>query len=98
MHVPLHFEPGEGWVYGYGIDWAGLAVMRATTQTLEEYFSANIWKPLGMNSTTFSIKNHRPDLSNRMAAMTISNSEGGWEDVDNDPVTRGVERVHYGGG
>jgi CubicO group peptidase (beta-lactamase class C family) len=51
--VPLIFEPDEGWVYGYGIDWAGLAVMRATKQTLEEYMSENIWKPCGMASTTF---------------------------------------------
>jgi CubicO group peptidase (beta-lactamase class C family) len=24
--VPLVFEPGEGWIYGYNTDWVGLVV------------------------------------------------------------------------
>ncbi|KAF2673801.1 beta-lactamase/transpeptidase-like protein [Microthyrium microscopicum] len=98
MKVPLYFEPSEGWVYGYGIDWAGLALMRATGKNLEELFSENIWKPLGMTSTTFSVKDHRPDLLDRLTAMNIRNGEGGLDNADNDPVSRSIERVKYGGG
>lgn len=36
--VPLKFEPGEGWTYGGGIDWADLLVSRLNHGVpLEEY-------------------------------------------------------------
>jgi CubicO group peptidase (beta-lactamase class C family) len=96
--VPLLFEPDEGWVYGYGIDWAGLAVMRATKQTLEEYMLHNIWKPCGMTSTTFSLADHRPDLLIRFAGMTMRDDDGNLIDLDRDLFTARSERVKYGGG
>jgi CubicO group peptidase (beta-lactamase class C family) len=96
--VPLLFEPGQGWIYGYGIDWAGLAVMRATGKTLEEYMSANIWKPLGMTSTTFSMVEHRPDLLPRFAGMTLRDSDGELINVPSDRFTMRAERVKYSGG
>jgi CubicO group peptidase (beta-lactamase class C family) len=98
MRVPLLFEPDTAWVYGYGIDWAGLAVMRATSQSLEEYMSTNIWRPLGMTSTTFSLERHRPDLYNRLAGMTVRDDQGNLEDSDGGPMAKNIERVHYGGG
>jgi CubicO group peptidase (beta-lactamase class C family) len=97
-HVPLLFEPDEGWVYGYGIDWAGLAVMRATGQTLEEYMTRHVWGPLGMSSTTFSLADHRPDLLPRFAAMTLRDDEGRLEASDRDMYSHRAERVKYGGG
>lgn len=51
--VPLAFEPGTSWTYGMGIDWAGIIVERASGQTLEEYMSEHIWRPLGLKSMTF---------------------------------------------
>jgi CubicO group peptidase (beta-lactamase class C family) len=98
MRVPLLFEPGTAWIYGYGIDWAGLAVMRATNQNLEEYMTENIWGPLRMTSTTFSLERHRPDLYNRLAGMTVRDDEGNLEDSDGGPMGKNIERVHYGGG
>ncbi|OJJ45037.1 hypothetical protein ASPZODRAFT_160532 [Penicilliopsis zonata CBS 506.65] len=50
---PLVFEPGEGWLYGSGIDWAGELVARINHTTLEEFLRTNLWEPLGMASTTF---------------------------------------------
>lgn len=98
MRVPLLFEPGTAWIYGYGIDWAGLAVMRATGQNLEEYMSANIWNPLRMTSTSFSLARHRPDLYDRLAGMTIRDDDGNLEDSDGGPIGKNIERVHHGGG
>jgi CubicO group peptidase (beta-lactamase class C family) len=51
--TPLVFEPGEGWAYGVGIDWAGLAVEAVSGQTLDAYFRDHILIPLGMTETTF---------------------------------------------
>lgn len=28
MSHPLRFDPGTKWIYGLGIDWAGILVMR----------------------------------------------------------------------
>jgi CubicO group peptidase (beta-lactamase class C family) len=94
-NAPLLFQPGEGWVYGYNTDWAGLAVMRATDLTLEEYMQRNIWGPLGMTSTTFSPTDHRPDLLPRLAGMTERDGDGYLNDV---AIPKWVGHVRYSGG
>lgn len=96
--VPLVFEPDESWVYGYGIDWAGLAVMRATKKNLEDYMSENIWEPCKMGSTTFSIPNNRPELFGRFAGMTLRDEDGNLVDLARDLFTSRAERVKFGGG
>ena len=51
--VPLMFEPGTRWQYGYGADWAGRLVEIVSGLTLEQYFQHNILQPLGMWDTSF---------------------------------------------
>ncbi|MCU1335239.1 MAG: beta-lactamase [Bryobacterales bacterium] len=53
--VPLVFEPGTRWQYGYSTDWTGRLVEAASGLTLEQYFDRNILQPLGMNDTGFSV-------------------------------------------
>lgn len=49
--IPLLFEPGEGWMYGVGLDWAGCIVRRLHGgMSLEEYMVEHIWKPLGLEA------------------------------------------------
>ena len=50
---PLKFQPGSGWVYGVGIDWAGLVIEAITNQKLEQYMEQHIWAPANMKSTSF---------------------------------------------
>ncbi|KAH8725842.1 beta-lactamase/transpeptidase-like protein [Phaeosphaeriaceae sp. PMI808] len=47
---PLVFQPGEGWQYGLNIDYAGLALERATGSSLNEYCHKNIFGPLGLKN------------------------------------------------
>lgn len=48
-NLPLIYEPGQGWLYGCSLDWAGVAVSRVNGgMTLEEYFVRHIWTPLGL--------------------------------------------------
>lgn len=68
LQGPLMFEPGTSWTYGTGIDVAGQAVERVTKLSLEEYFQANIFKPLGMNNTSFRLT---PELKANRADMTL---------------------------
>ena len=53
--TPLIFEPGTRWQYGTSLDWTGRLVETVSGQTLEQYFQANILKPLGMNDTSFIV-------------------------------------------
>ena len=51
---PLLFEPGEGWEYSVGVDWAGEMVSRVNGDvTLEAYLQQHVFSPLGMKNFTF---------------------------------------------
>ncbi|KAK1751942.1 beta-lactamase family protein [Echria macrotheca] len=73
---PLIFEPGEGWAYSPGMDFAGRVIEILTNQDLETFMRNNIWAPLGMNSTTFRPWT-RPDLTenlNQVAHRAVDGS------------------------
>jgi methyl acetate hydrolase len=59
--VPLAFEPGTRWQYGYSADWTGKLVEAVSGLSLEDYFQRNILKPLGMNDTTFILPANKFD-------------------------------------
>lgn len=50
---PLKFEPGQGWCYGVGPDWAGQIIEKLTGKTLGDFMAEKLFQPLGMNDTTF---------------------------------------------
>ncbi|KXX82677.1 Acyltransferase LovD [Madurella mycetomatis] len=45
---PLAFQPGAGWMYGPGLDWAGRVVERAAGMTLGDFVRRRICVPLGI--------------------------------------------------
>jgi methyl acetate hydrolase len=53
LNMPLLFEPGERWEYGFNTDWVGLAVEAASGETLDAFFQRHIFGPLGMEDTVF---------------------------------------------
>ena len=50
---PLHFQPGERWMYGMGHDILGAVVEVVAGVNFGEYLENYIMKPLGMQHTTF---------------------------------------------
>ena len=50
---PLMFEPGKRWQYGRGLDWTGRLVEAISGMTLEEYFQQKLFRPLGMEDTSY---------------------------------------------
>lgn len=70
---PLLFDPGEGWAYGIGIDWVGIAVEAASGQRLDAYLDEHVFTPLGMNDTSFALS---PDQEARKAGMHARGPEG----------------------
>jgi CubicO group peptidase (beta-lactamase class C family) len=73
--LPLLFEPGTSWSYGFGVDWAGQMVERVNNQSLDSYMQTHIWQPLGMTSTTFRLQT-RPDIKSRRADMSMRAANG----------------------
>jgi CubicO group peptidase (beta-lactamase class C family) len=50
---PLMFDPGKRWQYGQGLDWTGRLVEQVSGVSLEEYFQQKIFRPLGMEDTSY---------------------------------------------
>ncbi|KAL4998441.1 beta-lactamase/transpeptidase-like protein [Aspergillus recurvatus] len=73
VRTPLLFQPGEGWEYGVGIDWAGIALERATGLTLNEYLQRHILQPLGIKDMSM-IPNS--DMRGRLAYMNHRDRDG----------------------
>lgn len=46
-------KSGTRWEYGTNVDWVGRMVEAVSKQSLEAYFQDHIFKPLGMNDTSF---------------------------------------------
>lgn len=72
-NLPLMFDPGEGWLYGIGIDWAGRLIEAASGQTLDAYVDENILAPLGMKDTSYF---PGPELSARKASVHQKTGDG----------------------
>jgi CubicO group peptidase (beta-lactamase class C family) len=74
--APLTFEPRQSWMYGPGIDYAGLLIERVTGLSLEEYMRQNLWEPLGIKDMTFRLSS-RPDMRERMADISFRDEVSG---------------------
>jgi CubicO group peptidase (beta-lactamase class C family) len=73
---PLVFQPGEGWLYGAGLDWAGLLIEHVTGTQLDEYFRKNILKPLGIAETEVSFFPVKEGLGERMPDLNPKDPKG----------------------
>lgn len=73
--TPLLFEPGHGWAYSGGIDWAGELVARLNGTSLEDYIQKNICEPLGITSMTFRLEKY-PQLQDRMMTVSARAADG----------------------
>jgi CubicO group peptidase (beta-lactamase class C family) len=93
------FEPGTGWTYGAGFDWAGKMIERRTGESLETYMSKNIWRPLGIKDITFWPK-ERADMQHRMASFSTLDPSGSRKAVDlpDFDISHGATDCIGGGG
>lgn len=93
LRSPLLFDPGEGWAYGTGTDWAGRAVERASGTTLETYLRERVFGPLGMTETGFR---PTPEQRARRAVVHRRQVDGSLAPVDVAPAAD--PEVFLGGG
>ncbi|RVX67862.1 hypothetical protein B0A52_08467 [Exophiala mesophila] len=71
---PLTFQPGEGWMYGPNLDWAGRIVERVTRGTLGSHMHQRIFSPLGITDAEFYPVT-RPELRERLVDLNPSDPE-----------------------
>ncbi|KAJ6086685.1 hypothetical protein N7467_005599 [Penicillium canescens] len=71
----LVFEPGEQWLYGPGLEWAGLMVEYVTGMKLGEYMKKNMFDPVGASDITFHL-NERSDLQSRKVKLWERDNDG----------------------
>lgn len=72
---PLAHQPGAGWMYGPGLDWAGRIVERVTGRALGEYVHERILAPLGVKDAQFYPVT-REDLRARLVDLNPNDTEG----------------------
>ena len=53
--MPLEFHPGEAWLYGVSTDVVGHLIELISGQPLDEYLRENVFEPLQMRDTGFSV-------------------------------------------
>ncbi|HEY2382738.1 MAG TPA: serine hydrolase domain-containing protein [Terriglobia bacterium] len=71
--VPLMFDPGKRWQYGYSTDWTGRLVEKVSGLTLEQYFQRNILQPLAMKDTSFIVP---PEKFDRLVSRHQRQADG----------------------
>ncbi|KIM41569.1 hypothetical protein M413DRAFT_445541 [Hebeloma cylindrosporum] len=91
--VPLAFEPGTNWAYGYGYDIAAFVVERVTGKSIEEYCKELIFGPLDMDASFHLTASRRE----RLVKLTYRQKDGRlekWADqlgvIEQDPEKLGV--------
>ncbi|KAH7112811.1 beta-lactamase class C [Dendryphion nanum] len=92
--LPRTFESGEGWIYGPGLDWAGLLIARLNKISLEEYIEENIAKPLGIQSWTFHISEKQETLG-KLMELSVRNADGV---LESGPVPPFPDPINGNGG
>ena len=71
--VPMLFEPGTHWQYGYGISIMGAVVEVTSGMSLGQFMRKKIFEPLGMKNTGFRFQ---PGWRERTAECVIHRRDG----------------------
>lgn len=92
--VPLLYQPATVWDYGFGLDVLGLTIEKISGQSLGQYLQANLFTPLGMTDTGFSIS---ADKASRYAKPLPGDPETGKPQARSPELTQPL-KFECGGG
>ena len=59
--IPLNFQPGTDWTYGFEFAALGVVIETISGKSLEEFFQERIFKPLGMEDSSFTLSESKID-------------------------------------
>ncbi len=77
--VPLKFEPGEHWLYGFGHEMVAALIERCSGMTVGEFLKKEIFDPLEMHSTGYRFSGDQKD---QMTVLYHINEDGSYEPMD----------------
>ncbi len=77
--LPLMHQPGEWWRYDTGAKVLGILIARAAGLSLETFLREQIFEPLGMVDTGFSVP---PEKLDRLSTSYVGNGSGGLDLFD----------------
>ena len=80
--IPLSYQPGSQWVYSISVDVQGYMVERLSGMRFGEFLETQIFQPLGMVDTGFSVK---PENAARLSRQYAPNNDGTLRRTDNRP-------------
>ncbi|CAG5091120.1 Beta-lactamase [Thermobacillus xylanilyticus] len=94
--VPLAFEPGTRWLYGYSHDVLGALIEVISGKTLGRFLQEEIFDPLGMKDTGYRFKG---DIVERMASVYQKSEDGKLVEVPGPiDILHHPEAKYEGGG
>lgn len=96
-HVPLHFDPGDRWMYSYSTDVCGYLVEAMSGKPFDQYLRETIFDPLGMRDTAFFVS---PEKKSRLAANYRRAADKSLRLIDDPETSPYLDRPSFlsGGG
>jgi CubicO group peptidase (beta-lactamase class C family) len=92
--LPLLYQPATVWDYGFGLGVLGLTIEKISGQSLGQYLQANLFGPLGMTDTGFSIS---PEKAARYAKPLPADPDTGKPQARSPELTQPI-KFECGGG
>ena len=86
--LPLLYQPATVWDYGFGLDVIGLTIEKISKQTLGQYLQANLFTPLGMTDTGFSISAGQGGALRQAAAGRSRHRQAAGAQPGTDPAAQ----------
>ena len=74
--VPIAFEPGTRWLYGYGHDIVAALIQVVSGKTVGQFLQDEIFDPLGMKDTGYRYKG---DIEQRMISHYNRDEDGNYK-------------------
>jgi CubicO group peptidase (beta-lactamase class C family) len=98
--MPLLFQPGTAWHYGFNTDLCGRLIEVLSRQTLGNFFAERIFGPLNMKDTGFWVEPHK---RGRLTDCYRESAEGAVHNCSSEPAqissfVPDEPRVFQGGG
>lgn len=94
--VPVRFDPGTHWAYGFGHEMVATLVEQTSGKTIGEFLQKEIFEPLGMESTGYR---YFGDIESRMARMVRPEGNGVFTPIEQaSDVNHRPDAVYEGGG
>ncbi|HZU76982.1 MAG TPA: serine hydrolase domain-containing protein, partial [Dehalococcoidia bacterium] len=98
---PLVFQPGAGWLYGPGLNVAGVICEIISGQTLDRFMRERIFEPLGMPDTSFYLDEAKLDRFPPLYQSVPQDPVTGWKLREQDRPETSVKvrgpKVQFGG-